>query len=378
MSSSTTPSSPTTAQPASPANELQIENFGEAAVIVILGNTIVEANYRRLAELAKAITLNPPAGFSELVPAYNSLLVVFDPLLSTTDTMRAAVWKLAATMDSVVSDTTKDILELPVAYGGEYGPDLEEVANHAGLSVEEAIRIHSSSPYLVYMLGFTPGFPYLGGLDPRIATPRLKTPRTKVPAGSVGIADTQTGVYPLESPGGWNLIGRTPLALFDPGRETPALLAPGKYVRFVPISQDSFRQLHQVKVNREPVKDSVQVSDPGSKQLSSRSIVILKPGSLSTVQDAGRFGYQASGVPPSGPMDEFCMSLANILAGNEAGAACIECTLGGLELRFDTDCVFALAGADTPIFLNDQSVSMHVTLKAQAGEIGRASCRERV
>ena len=127
------------------------------------------------------------------------------------------------------------VVELPVLYGGEYGPDIEKVAEHAGMAVDEMIGLHSGTGYLVYMLGFTPGFPYLGGLDDRLATPRVATPRLRIPAGSVGIAESQTGVYPLTSPGGWNIIGRTPLALFDPTREPPSLLAPGDVVRFVPL-----------------------------------------------------------------------------------------------------------------------------------------------
>jgi KipI family sensor histidine kinase inhibitor len=347
-----------------------IQPFGEAAVIVIIGNNIDEANYRQLAALAKAIQAKPPLGFCELVPAYNSLLVVFNPLLSDTATITAAVQALASAMEPVSSGDAKDVVELPVAYGGDYGPDLESVAAHTGLTMEEVIAIHSSKPYLVYMLGFTPGFPYLGGMDARLAAPRLKTPRTKVPAGSVGIADTQTGVYPLESPGGWNLIGRTPLALFDPARQAPALLAPGSYVRFVPISHISFDALKDRQKDR-PGTAPVKAPEPAGGNMVVGHLVVLKPGALSTVQDAGRFGFQASGVPPSGPMDEYSMSLANILVGNEPGSACIECTLGGLELRFEADASFALAGADTPAFLDDQAVAMHRTLKARAGAVLR-------
>lgn len=362
-SSATTPAShPQASWPPS----FRLEPFGEAAVIVLLGGGIDEASYRQLAALSKAIQNNPPRGFAELVPAYNSLLVVFDPRISDTDSVSTAVQTLAATLPPVTEDAARDIIELPVAYGGDFGPDLESVAAKAGLSTEEVIAIHSSKPYLVYMLGFTPGFPYLGGMDQRIAAPRLKTPRTKVPAGSVGIADTQTGVYPLESPGGWNLIGQTPLALFDPDRQHPALLTPGSYVHFVPINHSEYDGLHNPRKARQ--RNEQPSKDWGSP---ARSIVILKPGALSTVQDQGRFGYQAAGVPPSGPMDEHSMNLANILAGNKLDTACIECTLGGLELRFETDSTFALAGAETTAFLNDNPVSMHTTLQAKAGAVLR-------
>ena len=132
------------------------------------------------------------------------------------------------------------VLEIPVLYGGEMGPDLPFVAEHAGLSEEEVIRIHSSTEYLIYMLGFTPGFTYLGGMSEKIATPRLKQPRVKIPAGSVGIAGTQTGVYPIDSPGGWQLIGRTPVKMYDPDRETPILPEAGQYIKFYPVTQEEY------------------------------------------------------------------------------------------------------------------------------------------
>jgi inhibitor of KinA len=132
-------------------------------------------------------------------------------------------------------------VELPVCYGGEFGPDLEEVAARCGLSAAEVMARHSTAEYRVYMLGFSPGFPYLGGLDPAIAAPRRETPRLRVPAGSVGIAGMQTGIYPQESPGGWQIIGRTPGRLFRPDRAEPCLLGPGDRLRFVPVGPEAFR-----------------------------------------------------------------------------------------------------------------------------------------
>ena len=133
-----------------------------------------------------------------------------------------------------------DIVTIPVCYGGQFGPDLDDVAAHTGLAPREVIALHSEPLYLVYMIGFTLGFPYLGGMDPRIATPRLTTPRTVVPAGSVGIAGNQTGVYPSASPGGWRLIGRTPLRLADPSADPPCLLRAGNRIRFVPIDEPTY------------------------------------------------------------------------------------------------------------------------------------------
>ena len=135
------------------------------------------------------------------------------------------------------------IFEIPVCYGGEYGPDLQNIADLAGLTPEEVIKIHSSEDYLIYMLGFLPGFSYLGGLDERIHTPRLANPRIRIPAGSVGIGGSQTGIYPLDSPGGWQLLGMTPVKTYDPGREVPILFEAGDYIRFVPVTEEEYLKI---------------------------------------------------------------------------------------------------------------------------------------
>ena len=142
-------------------------------------------------------------------------------------------------------DTVRRVFEIPVCYGGEYGPDLGIIAKNAGLSEREVIDIHTSCDYLIYMLGFLPGFCYLGGLDERIHTPRLKTPRLKIPAGSVGIGGSQTGIYPMESPGGWNLMGMTPVRTYDPERDVPILVQAGDYIRFVEIDEAEFSRINK-------------------------------------------------------------------------------------------------------------------------------------
>ena len=155
---------------------------------------------------------------------------------------------------------TKKIYEIPVCYGGEYGPDLEFVAKNADISVEEVIKIHSSKDYLIYMLGFLPGFSYLGGLDEKIHTPRLANPRIKIPAGSVGIGGAQTGIYPLESPGGWQLIGKTPVKTYNPDRKVPILFEAGDYIRFVPISQEEFEKIEK-EVNEDKYECVVYIEE---------------------------------------------------------------------------------------------------------------------
>ncbi len=184
-------------------------------------------------------------GVRELVPAYSSLTIFYDPRLVSANALRGEVLK--AFKDALTMDLSRVVrpkeFRIPVVYGGEWGPDLESVAELSGLSVDEVIKIHTSRTYTCYMLGFTPGFIYLGEVDDRIAVPRLERPRLKVPAGSVGIAGKQTGVYGVESPGGWRLIGRTPLKMFDPLRTPPTPIRPGDKVRFYEVGEEEFRRL---------------------------------------------------------------------------------------------------------------------------------------
>jgi KipI family sensor histidine kinase inhibitor len=187
------------------------------------------------AALEAAALADPLFGLGEAVPGYSTLLVHYDPLVLNYAEVEARV--RACLISDSVSLRQPRRVEIPVVYGGKEGPDLDFVVQHSGLSAEEVVRIHTSREYPVFLMGFTPGFPYLGGMDPAIAAPRLPTPRSRVPAGSVGIAGAQTGVYPLESPGGWRIIGRTPLRLFDPLRAEPFLLAPGDLVRFISIER---------------------------------------------------------------------------------------------------------------------------------------------
>ena len=181
-------------------------------------------------------------GVVEVIPAFSSLLVNYDPRVITYSQIRERMEKLLK-LDVKSEESVCRIFEIPVCYGGEYGPDLENIAANAGLTPEEVIRIHSSRDYLIYMLGFLPGFAYLGGLDERIHTPRLANPRIRIRAGSVGIGGSQTGIYPLDSPGGWQLLGLTPVNPYDPQREIPILYEAGDYIRFVPITEEEFRDI---------------------------------------------------------------------------------------------------------------------------------------
>ncbi len=212
---------------------------GDAALVVEFGNKIDEEISRRVRSLATALEENPIPGQAEVVPTYRSLLVHYDPLrLSYRDLVDFVHIILRKGEEYPLPEPR--MVEILALYGGEFGPDLPFVAEHNGLSIDEVIRFHSGTVYPVYMLGFSPGYAYLGGLPEEIATPRLPTPRTLVPAGSVALAGRQTGVYPIATPGGWRLIGRTPLKLFDPERDPPTLLRVGDQVRFVPISEEEY------------------------------------------------------------------------------------------------------------------------------------------
>ena len=215
---------------------------GERALLVEYGDGIDPAVNERVRAMTALIKRALPAGVEAVVPAYRSLLLLYDPLQTAPVRLAETLAALAENLRAAAVPAPK-VVEIPVCYGGEFGPDLDVVAQHTGLTAAEIISLHGSVDYPIYMIGFTPGLCYLGGLDRRLWTPRRQTPRTAVPAGAVGIAESQTGAYPVESPGGWQIIGRTPLRLFAPERENPFLYEPGDRIRFVPIDAEAFRQL---------------------------------------------------------------------------------------------------------------------------------------
>lgn len=210
----------------------KIVPLGDSALLVQLGDEIDTTINQRVHALSALINTSPLEGVIETVPAYTTLLIHYDPLILTNAGIRDWVRKKLDHIEDVNWRKPRQ-LEVRVRYGGEYGVDLQFVADYHHLRVEDVIRIHSEKTYTVYMMGFTPGFPYMGKLDDAIVMPRLEMPRTRVPAGTVAIAGSQTGVYPIDSPGGWRLIGHTSLRLFDPASEAPFLFSPGDEVRFV-------------------------------------------------------------------------------------------------------------------------------------------------
>jgi len=217
---------------------------GDRTLLVEYGDGIDLAVNEKVRAMTALLRRALPAGVEEIVPAYRSLAICYDPLATSPARLAEILHALETELLSTQVAAFK-VVRIPVCYGGEFGPDLGVVAEHTGLTEQEVIALHSSVNYPIYMIGFTPGFCYLGGLDSRLQTPRRKTPRTNLPAGSVGIAESQTGMYPVDSPGGWQIVGRTPLLLFAPARQNPFLYEAGDRIRFVPISAAEFRRLQE-------------------------------------------------------------------------------------------------------------------------------------
>jgi inhibitor of KinA len=224
------------------AGVTRFQPASDQSLLVYFGETITPEARERVLKLLRLLESEPIHGVRNLHPAYSSLLIKFDALKLGHDELQAALQEYLGRLDSVPLPPPR-LVEIPVRYGGEFGPDLDEVAELHGLTPAQAIEAHTSANYTVCFLGFAPGFAYLGGLPDALATPRLGTPRRRVAAGSVGIAGQQTGVYPFSTPGGWRLIGRTPLAMFRAGRPGMCLLAIGDRVRFTPISREQFAAL---------------------------------------------------------------------------------------------------------------------------------------
>jgi KipI family sensor histidine kinase inhibitor len=212
---------------------------GDSAMAVEFGDGIDVRINARVRLLQQALRAGAHAGIVEMVPTYRSLMVHYDPMVLAREALADVIMTTAGRLPEQVREAARTV-EIPVKYGGEAGPDLADVAAAAGVDEQAVAELHAGGEYVVFMLGFMPGFPYLGGLPPGLAMPRLASPRAVVPAGSVGIAGAQTGIYPTESPGGWRIIGRTPVCLFDPLRSPPALLEAGDHVRFVPVGQTDY------------------------------------------------------------------------------------------------------------------------------------------
>ncbi|MCR8660139.1 5-oxoprolinase subunit PxpB [Paenibacillus endoradicis] len=235
--------------------EYSLLPLGEKAVIIRLGHEINEQTHYKVMSLLQYLEGESLHAVIEYVPAYCSITIHYNPIimkitsLSNVSISRAMQRQLEHyielfdTRESEANLSEHRVIEIPVCYGGTYGPDLSEVARYNDMTMDDVVQIHSGKSYLVHMLGFAPGFPYLGGMDKRIATPRKAIPSTRIIEGSVGIAGEQTGIYPVATPGGWRIIGRTPLRMFNPLDKVPTLVQAGDWIKFIPITVEQFRQI---------------------------------------------------------------------------------------------------------------------------------------
>jgi KipI family sensor histidine kinase inhibitor len=333
---------------------------GDRAVAVELGDAIDPALSARVRALEASLSRQPLPGLLEAVPTYRSLLVLYEPAATGFAALATGLLERAA--GARAAPQTGRLHEIATLYGGEEGPDLPEVARRYGLSESEVVALHASTEYTAFMLGFRPGFPYLGLLPEILALPRRSTPRVRVPPGSVAIAGRQTAIYPSASPGGWHLIGRTSLRLFDPGAELPALIAPGDRVRFVPV-----RELPPAEARASDVH-------PALHPALHPAVEVVDPGLLTTIQARGRTGHRRFGVPAAGPLDLPAHATANRIVGNPADAATLECTVAGPRLRFLGPAHFAITGADLrPVLhradLGDWPVPLGVAVRARPGNL---------
>ena len=378
---------------------MQRHHLADGALLFDLGD-VSPATTALARALAAAVLAAALPGLRDAVPAYRTLLLRFDPCSEAADALPALIERLVATLE-VAPAANGRAITLPVRYGGEDGPDLDAVAAHAGLPAAEVVRLHSAASYTVEFVGFSPGFPYLSGLPQALATPRLPSPRTRIPAGSVAIGGSQTGFYPLPSPGGWRLIGRIPSLAFDPARPETLPCAPGDTIRFVPISGPGIDPDAAAAL---PVPNSLWVAghnpvgiDPGavdvglpmasadaqpstplsntpdrgspprhaadlaSTTASDRGIPpvahtlhVIRPGPLATIQDLGRHGWAAYGYATSGALDAPALAIANRLVGNPEGAAAIELSGGTAAFEARADLLIALAGADAGATLDGE------------------------
>ncbi len=344
----------------SPARDFpvaRLEPLGDRGLILRFGDQVAQATEDAVQAFTARLLASLPTGVLEVVPAFTTVALHLRP--GTDIAALEAQLRAVLAEGWVARKGAQRLIEIPVCYGGEHGPDLEEVAAACGLTAPEVIALHAASPHRVSMLGFAPGFPYMAGLDPRLAMPRRSTPRVRIAPGTVAIARDQSAVYTLETPGGWNLIGRTPVALFTPQADPPTLLQPGDRVRFVPMTPAEFAQAQSAARQAGPASQSAAVGEGG--------IEVLRPGPLSALQDGGRIGFQRLGVIASGVMDAWAHRMANLLVANPDDEATLEITLMGPALRFRETALIAITGADLSPTVDGQPVPMATPLLLRAG-----------
>ncbi|MFM7041263.1 MAG: 5-oxoprolinase subunit PxpB [Planctomycetaceae bacterium] len=349
---------------------IDVSLLGDAAIVVRIGAAMpdgVDADVTTMLvrSIADAIGTEALPGVIDIVPSPDRVTLVADPRrvpgpsARGIDSLLSVLTRIAHAAAATAVPRPGRQREIDVAYGGDDGPDLDQVCTALGIDRDTFVRLHTAPDYLVTAIGFVPGFPYLAGLPESLVLPRRDSPRTRVPAGSIGIGGRQTGIYPFATPGGWHLVGRTTACLFDPGRTPPSLLQVGDRVRFVASKgRAAAPRPSRAGDRKEPAStprvgagqdeaspQAASAPTPRGRSRSGRYLTILGSGLLTTVQDLGRFGHRAMGMPAGGAADPVSLRLANLVVGNPANAAGLECTLTGPEIRFDCDATIAVTGA---------------------------------
>ena len=379
---------------------------GDRALVVEFGSVIDDQINDQVQAAAALINSRKDPAVDEVVPTFCSLLVHYRPEYRKYRPMCEWIAGLLESME-LTGKKEKRILKVPVCYGARFGADLHDMEKLLHLDMDEIIALHSKPDYKIYMLGFLPGFVYLGGLDERIACPRLPAPRVRIAPGAVGIGGSQTGIYPLASPGGWRLIGQTPIDMYDPNREQPILVKAGDYIRFQPVGLLEWYDIKravtdrtyspEIVIEREGSKPEIvsnavhaysknrktectgQKPDSEAKTPAMR-LTVVSPGAMTTVQDAGRFGSQNAGMTQSGAMDQAAYRLANRLVENEGGEAVLEMTVSGISFTVEGKGLIAVTGADMKPMLNGEPMPLCRAVEVKTGdsvEMGFASggCR---
>lgn len=293
-------------------------------------------------------------GLRELTPAYASIACRIDVNSMKKNSVVKAIEQ--ALMKPPATPSRNKLVKVPVCYEGEFAPDLDSLVERVGLTKDQVVALHSSKEYTCMMLGFAPGFVYLDEVDPKIRMERLETPRTKVPAGSVGIAAAQTGIYGSEAPGGWRLIGRTPLTMFNPSATPPTPIGPGDHVKFQPITADEFKFVKKATAARP------------TEPKGARVLEVRQPGLLATVQDDGRFAYRHLGVPNSGGLDALSQVQSNYIVGNPSSCPVIEVIGGFFKAKALAEVVVAVTGCECDLTVGGQPASEWSPLLLKEGQ----------
>ena len=360
---------------------------GDRALVIEFGDRIDEKINERVQQAAIWIRRKKDAAITEVVPSFCSVLVHYDPVLRRYGSLCRWLEELLKEMPKQCAEG-KRILKVPVCYGARFGADLGDMEKLLGMDRDEIIAIHSRPDYRIYMLGFLPGFVYLGGLDERIACPRLPSPRVKIAPGAVGIGGSQTGIYPMASPGGWRLIGQTPINMYDPQRKEPILVRAGDYIRFVPVGLEEWYDIkrevtlgkyrpeiveegqeERKAAERERIEIRREDTNADSSCAASMRLIITDGGALTTVQDRGRFGSQETGITQSGAMDQEAYRLANRLVENDGDEAVLEMTVTGASFRIEGKGLIAVTGADMNPQLNGRPMAMNQAAAVKTGDV---------